>query len=53
MNIDILFAAPINIEKIRPTRDYLDQGPFYKHGYTLTPSWISNHAPNEVRGEIT
>ena len=23
-------------------------GPFYKHGLTLLPAWISNHMPSEI-----
>ena len=29
------------------------QGPFYNHGLTLTPVWISNHMSSEVWDEIT
>ena len=29
------------------------QRPFYKHGLTLIPSWISNHMPSKVWDEIT
>ena len=34
--------------------DTLDDfcGPFYKHGLTLIPSWISNYMPREVWDEI-
>ena len=28
-------------------------GPFYKHGLTLTPAWISNRMPCKVLAEIT
>ena len=28
-------------------------GPFYLHGLTLIPAWISNHMPNKVPDEIT
>ena len=28
-------------------------GPFYKHGLTWIPSWISNHTPSKVWDEIT
>ena len=27
-------------------------GPFYLHGLTLIPAWISNYMPGEVWGEI-
>ena len=27
--------------------------PFYQHGLTLIPTWISNHMPSNVWGEIT
>ena len=27
-------------------------GPFYKHGLTLIPAWISNYTPGKVWGEI-
>ena len=27
--------------------------PFYWHGFTLIPAWISNHMPGKVCGEIT
>ena len=30
-----------------------NQGPFYKHGLTLIPAWISNHMPCKVGDEIT
>ena len=29
------------------------RAPFYKHGYTLIPAWISNHMPSKVWDEIT
>ena len=28
-------------------------GPFYQHGLTSIPEWISNHMPNKVWDEIT
>ena len=28
-------------------------GPFYYHGLTLIPTWISNHMPSKVWDEIT
>ena len=28
-------------------------GPFYLHGLTLIPAWISNHMPSEVWDEIS
>ena len=28
-------------------------GPFYLHGLTLIPAWISNYMPGKVWGEIT
>ena len=28
-------------------------GPFYLHGLTLIPAWISNHMPVKVWDEIT
>ena len=28
-------------------------GPFYKHGLTLIPAWVSNHMPSEVWDGIT
>ena len=28
-------------------------GPFYLHGLTLIPAWISNHMPSKVWDEIT
>ena len=28
-------------------------GPFYKHGLTLIPAWISNYMPGKVWDEIT
>ena len=28
-------------------------GPFYQHGLTLIPSWISNHTPSKLWDEIT
>ena len=28
-------------------------GPFYWHGLTLIPAWITNYMPGEVWGEIT
>ena len=30
----------------------LDQGPFYWHGLTLIPEWISNNIHYKVCGEI-
>ena len=39
------------------TRDYNKQlpasGPFYQHGFTLIPAWISNYIHYKVWGEIT
>ena len=32
---------------------YNTRGPFYHHGLTLMPSWISNHMPRKVWAEIT
>ena len=29
------------------------QGPFYQHGLTLIPAYLSNHMPNKVWGGIT
>ena len=28
-------------------------GPFYQHGLTLIPAWISNHMPGKMWDEIT
>ena len=28
-------------------------GPFYQHGFTLIPAWISNHMPSNMWDEIT
>ena len=28
-------------------------GPFYKHGLTFIPTWISDHMPNKMWDEIT
>ena len=28
-------------------------GPFYEHGLTLIPAWISNHMPSKVMDGIT
>ena len=30
-----------------------NSSPFYKHGLTLIPAWISNHMPSKVWDEIT
>ena len=30
-----------------------DEPPFYLHGLTLIPAWISNHMPGKVWDEIT
>ena len=32
---------------------YNTRGPFYHHGLTLIPAWISNHMPRKVWAEIT
>ena len=32
---------------------YNTMGPFYHHGLTLIPAWISNHMPRKVWAEIT
>ena len=32
---------------------HTNRAPFYKHGLTLIPAWISNYMPGKVRGEIT
>ena len=29
------------------------RAPFYQHGLTLIPAWISNHMPSKVWDEIT
>ena len=29
------------------------RGPFYQHGLTLIPAWISNHLPGKMWDEIT
>ena len=34
-------------------RVWLSRGPFYKHGLTLIPPWISNHTLYNVLDEIT
>ena len=34
-------------------RAHFSCGPFYWHGLTLIPAWISNHMPSKVWGEIT
>ena len=31
----------------------ISSSPFYKHGLTLIPAWISNHMPGKVWDEIT
>ena len=28
-------------------------GPFYEHGLSLIPAWMSNHIPNKVWDEFT
>ena len=33
--------------------EYVTCGPFYLHGLTLIPAWISNYMPGKVWGEIT
>ena len=30
-----------------------NSSPFYKHGLTLIPAWISNHMSSKVLDEIT
>ena len=32
---------------------YISWDPFYSHGLTLIPAWISNHMPCKARDEIT
>ena len=35
------------------THVFIIRGPFYQHGLTLIPAWISNHMPSKVWDEIT
>ena len=35
------------------THQLLSYGPFYKHGLTLIPAWISNHIHQNMWDEIT
>ena len=46
----IFYVKYIVLEKVYEQRT---SGPFYKHGLTLIPAWISNHMPNRVWGKIT
>ena len=34
-------------------RQLINRDPFYWHGLTLTPVWISNHMPMQSVGEIS
>ena len=53
------FDNPAYIVKTRidglPTREDITEfrGPFYQHGLTLIPTWVSNYMSSKVWGEIT
>ena len=44
----IFYVKYIVLEKVYEQRT---SGPFYKHGLTLIPAWISNHMPNMSVGQ--
>ena len=41
------------LHEVRYNILYSTSSPFYLHGLTLIPAWISNHMPGKVWGEIT
>ena len=50
----VLWLGILNFD-LDPERviKYNTRGPFYHHGLTLIPAWISNHMPRKVWAEIT
>ena len=47
----IIHSNPHSLED--PFIRNITSGPFYYHGLTLNPAWISNHMPGKEWGEIT
>ena len=44
---------PLTIHSLALFKTWETCDPFYYHGLTLIPAWISNHLPSKVWGEIT
>ena len=51
VNVDI--SHSFILRRSSHARILFHQGPFHKHRLILIPSWISNHMPCKVWGEIT
>ena len=51
-DIKILFSPKLNCA-CKIVSEMAFWGPWYQHGLTLIPAWISNHKPSKVWGEIT
>ena len=55
MSVHLVNTGPDLMQQPIPRGNNYDisSGPFYKHGLTLIPAWISNHMPRKVWDEIT
>ena len=53
-SITWFFQTRVNIETYNTTQTFCTTtDPFYQHGLTLIPAWISNHMPSEVWGKLS
>ena len=58
---DRIFPGPTGVRKLKPicqgcSAEFWELptwGPFYQHGLTLIPAWISDHMHSKLWGEIT